>query len=82
MLGRPAASRRHLLALDGVADARVLVRRGASGLEHLSARVVGRVTAAQVREHCAELPEIERPTRVECIAEVDALAAYSPNGKL
>ncbi|MGH8919842.1 MAG: AMP-binding protein, partial [Actinomycetes bacterium] len=78
----PRSIERHLLALDGVSDARVLVHRGASGLEHLVARVVGSVTQAQVREHCGALPETERPTRVECIPEAAALAAYSANGKL
>jgi acyl-CoA synthetase (AMP-forming)/AMP-acid ligase II len=78
----PRAVERHLLALDGVSDVRVLVRRTPSGLEHLVARVVGRVDEAAVREHCASLPEIERPSRVECVAERDAAAAYSANGKL
>jgi acyl-coenzyme A synthetase/AMP-(fatty) acid ligase len=78
----PRSIERHLLALPGVLDARVLVRRGASGLEHLAARVVGTVAEAQVRAHCATLPEIERPSRIECVAEADALAAANANGKL
>lgn len=78
----PRSIERHLLALPGVADARVLVRRTGSGLEHLVARVVGSATDAAIREHCAVLPEIERPARVECIPEAEALASYSRNGKL
>lgn len=78
----PRTVERHLLALDGVSDARVLVRRTAAGLEHLVAKVVGRVDEAAVRQHCQSLAEIERPSRVECVAERDAAAAYSANGKL
>ncbi|HEY0636608.1 MAG TPA: AMP-binding protein [Pseudonocardiaceae bacterium] len=78
----PRTIERRLLALDGVSDARVLVRRGPSGLEHLAARVVGRVDEATVRAHCAALPEASRPGRVECIPELDAVSAYSRNGKL
>ncbi|WP_189212691.1 MULTISPECIES: AMP-binding protein [Actinokineospora] len=78
----PRAIERHLLALDGVADVRVLVQRPDNGLEHLVAKVVGRVGEAEVRAHCAALPEPERPTRVECVPESAALAAYSANGKL
>lgn len=78
----PRAIERHLLALDGVADARVLVERPENGLERLVARVVGRVDEAGVRAHCAALPEAERPTRVQCVPESAALAAYSANGKL
>lgn len=78
----PRAIERHLLALDGVSDVRVLVQRSPSGLEHLAARVIGRVTEATVRDHCAALPEASRPARIECIAERDAVSAYSANGKL
>jgi acyl-CoA synthetase (AMP-forming)/AMP-acid ligase II len=78
----PRAIERHLLELPGVVDVRVLVHRDPSGLEHLLARVVGSVNAAAVREHCAALPEIERPARIECVAEREALAAYSAHGKL
>lgn len=82
MLVYPRAIERHLLTLPGVADARVLVRRTETGLEHLTARVVGRVGADEVRAHCASLAEAERPSRVECVPESTALAAYSANGKL
>jgi phenylacetate-coenzyme A ligase PaaK-like adenylate-forming protein len=78
----PRAIERHLLAMPGVSDARVLVERTDNGLEHLAARVVGRVDADAVRVHCRELPESERPTRVECVPEDRALSAYSANGKL
>lgn len=78
----PRAVERHLLTLAGVSDARVLVRRSPSGLEHLAARVVGRVDEAAVREHCAALPEASRLARIECISEYDAVSAYSANGKL
>lgn len=78
----PRSVERHLLALDGVADARVLVHRTDSGLEYLLARVVGSATEAAIREHCAALPHAEQPARVELIPEADALAAYGPNGKL
>ncbi|GAA4433792.1 AMP-binding protein [Actinokineospora soli] len=78
----PRSVERHLLALPGVVDARVLVERTPSGLEHLAARVVGTVNADQVREHCSVLADAEQPTRIECIAEDAALAAYSANGKL
>jgi acyl-coenzyme A synthetase/AMP-(fatty) acid ligase len=82
VLVHPRSIERHLLTLPGVVDARVLVRHGSTGLEHLVARVVGTVDEASVRAHCAALPEIERPSRVECVAEADALTAYSANGKL
>jgi acyl-coenzyme A synthetase/AMP-(fatty) acid ligase len=82
VLDYPRSVERHLLALDGVSDARVLVRRGPSGLEHLVAKVIGRVDEASVRRHCEALAEIERPSRVECVPEHDAATAYSPNGKL
>lgn len=78
----PRAIERHLLALPGVSDARVLVQRTESGLEHLAARVVGRVGADLVREHCLSLAEAERPSRIDCVPEAEALAAYSANGKL
>jgi acyl-coenzyme A synthetase/AMP-(fatty) acid ligase len=78
----PRVVERHLLALDGVSDAKVLVRRVPSGLEHLVARVVGRVDEAAVRAHCARLPTSLRPSRIECIPDHDAAAAYSANGKL
>lgn len=82
LLVYPRTIERHLLTMDGVSDVRVVVRRGPSGLEHLAARVVGRVGEDAVREYCAALPEPFRPTRVECIDDRDAAAAYSPNGKL
>lgn len=78
----PRAIERHLLALPGVVDARVLVRRSTSGLEHLVARVVGDVDEGAVRDHCTVLDEAERPSRIECIPESQALSAYNPNGKL
>lgn len=78
----PRAVERHLLTLPGVADARVLVRRTETGLEHLVARVVGRTGEDEVRAHCASLPEAERPSRIECVPEAEALALYSANGKL
>ena len=78
----PRAIERHLLTLPGVADARVVVERSPSGLEHLAARVVGAVSEHHVREHCSVLADVEQPTRIECIAEDAALAAYSANGKL
>jgi acyl-coenzyme A synthetase/AMP-(fatty) acid ligase len=78
----PRAVERHLLALDGVSDARVLIERSPNGLEHLTARVVGDVDEAAVRDHCTALPETERPSRISCVPERDALSAYSANGKL
>ena len=78
----PRAVERHLLSLSGVADARVLVRRTETGLEHLMARVVGRAGAEEVRAHCASLAEEQRPSRIECVPEAEALAVYSANGKL
>ncbi len=78
----PRAIERHLLALPGVADAKVAIHRADTGLEHLVARVVGSASADAVREHCAALPDAERPSRVECVPEDKALAAYSVNGKL
>ncbi|MFI7637831.1 AMP-binding protein [Nonomuraea sp. NPDC049400] len=78
----PRAIERHLLTLDGVADARVLVQRTEAGLEHLLAKVVGEVAEAAVREHCLALAEIERPTRIECVSEQQAATVYSANGKL
>lgn len=82
MLIYPRAIERHLLALDGVADARVSVRRTETGLEHLEAKVIGEVDEAAVREHCSTLAEAERPTRIECVPEATALAAYNAVGKL
>ncbi|HVV20616.1 MAG TPA: AMP-binding protein [Pseudonocardiaceae bacterium] len=78
----PRAVERHLLRLDGVADARVRVDRDGEGLEHLSATVVGTVSEADVRAHCASLADTERPSRIECIPETEAVAAYSAHGKL
>ncbi|MEV4279898.1 AMP-binding protein [Actinoplanes xinjiangensis] len=82
MLVYPRAVERHLLALDGVVDARVLVRRTATGLEQLVARVVGRTDEGAVREHCAVLAPADQPTVVECVSERDAAPAYSSHGKL
>jgi acyl-coenzyme A synthetase/AMP-(fatty) acid ligase len=77
----PRLTERHLLSLDGVADVRVLVLPGPEGRDQLVARVVGALDEAVVRAHCAALPGIQRPARVECIAE-DAVGAYSVRGKL
>ena len=78
----PRVIERHILQLDGVIDARVLVTHEASGREQLTARVVGRVSEGEVRDHCSVLEEIQRPTRVECIAENAAQSAYTAHGKL
>jgi acyl-CoA synthetase (AMP-forming)/AMP-acid ligase II len=78
----PRNVERHLLRMDGVTDARVLVCSDANGLDHLLARVVGRRDATEVQDHCAVLPDGARPTRIECIQESQALDAYSANGKL
>lgn len=75
----PRQIERHLLGLDGVADVRVRVIN-VNGLDHLEARLVGTVTEAQVREYCAGLPEISRPTQVECLPE--GVEGYSARGKL
>jgi acyl-coenzyme A synthetase/AMP-(fatty) acid ligase len=77
----PRAVERHILRLPGVIDVRVTVRR-TGGVDQLVARVVGDLTPAEVQEGCAQRQEIERPTRVECFPERDALSAYSANGKL
>ncbi|WP_225725232.1 MULTISPECIES: AMP-binding protein [unclassified Nocardia] len=78
----PRDIERHLLELRGVVDARVLVERTPTGLERLVAKVVGRVSDEDVYAHCAALAEAQRPTRIECIDEIAAGAAYSDNGKL
>jgi acyl-coenzyme A synthetase/AMP-(fatty) acid ligase len=78
----PRLIERHLLELAGVVDVRVLVASDGGGPDRLVARVVGAVDEARVREHCASLPDIERPSKVECISEQAAAAAYSPHGKL
>jgi acyl-coenzyme A synthetase/AMP-(fatty) acid ligase len=78
----PRRIERHLLALVGVVDARVVVRRDPSGLEHLAARVVGDVREEDVRWQCAQLPEIERPRQIKIIPQHEALSAYTANGKL
>jgi acyl-coenzyme A synthetase/AMP-(fatty) acid ligase len=75
----PRRIERHLLALDGVADVKVYVRQD-GGLDRLAARVVGRVDAATVREHCAGLAQLEQPVLIECVP--DTLHAYSGHGKL
>ncbi|HEU4711125.1 MAG TPA: AMP-binding protein [Pyrinomonadaceae bacterium] len=78
----PRIIERHLLQLDGVIDARVLITHQANGREQLTARVVGRVSEADVREHCSVLEEIQRPTNVECISESASESAYTAHGKL
>lgn len=75
----PRQIERHLMTLDGVVDARIRVA-DQKGIDHLEARVVGIVSEAQVREHCSALPEISRPTRIECLPE--GAGAYSERGKL
>jgi acyl-coenzyme A synthetase/AMP-(fatty) acid ligase len=82
MLVHPRATERHLLSLPGVVDAKVRVHRAESGLEHLAATVVGNVAEDAVRAYCAVLPSVEQPSRIECVAEEAALAAYSAHGKL
>ena len=78
----PRIIERHILQLDGVIDARVLITHEPNGREQLTARVVGHVSEARVRDHCAVLEEIQRPTRIECISETAAQSAYSAHGKL
>ncbi len=78
----PRAIERHLLRLEGVADAHVRVVRDPNGLERLAATVIGRCGEQLVRAHCAELPESERPSQIECVAEEAALSRYSAHGKL
>lgn len=80
----PRVIERHLLQMQGVVDARVLVTLDELGREHLHARVVGsaQVDEEAVRAHCEELDDLHQPTRVECIAERDAEKAYTAHGKL
>lgn len=75
----PRSIERYLLTLDGVADVKVFVRHD-GGLDRLAARVVGRVDAATVREHCAALSHLEQPALIECVP--DTMHAYSGHGKL
>ncbi|HKS46437.1 MAG TPA: AMP-binding protein [Amycolatopsis sp.] len=78
----PRAIERHLLRLDGVADAQVRVVRDPNGLERLAVTVIGGASEHAVRAHCEQLPEIERPNQIECVAEKVALGRYSAHGKL
>jgi acyl-CoA synthetase (AMP-forming)/AMP-acid ligase II len=75
----PRQIERHLLMLPGVVDVRVRVTTS-NGVEYLEARVVGSVSEPRVREHCSTLPELSRPTAVECHAE--GTTPYSERGKL
>lgn len=75
----PRQIERHLLMLPGVLDVRVRVI-AANGVERLEARVVGSVSEPRVREHCSTLPEISRPTEIECYPE--GTTPYSERGKL
>ncbi len=75
----PRGIERHILDLEGVIDARVLVEQSA---DLLVARVVGDVAEGDVRAWCTTLPEIERPGRIVCIPERESLSAYTGNGKL
>jgi acyl-coenzyme A synthetase/AMP-(fatty) acid ligase len=76
----PRQIERHLLQLDGVVDVTVSVSGTVNGIDHLRARVVGTVSADQVREHCQVLPDISRPSVVECVS--DDLSYYTEHGKL
>jgi acyl-coenzyme A synthetase/AMP-(fatty) acid ligase len=78
----PRDIERHLMGLDGVADARVSIAQHPSGREQLLARVVGDVDERDVRAHCASLPESQRPGRIECLSEEAAIDVYSARGKL
>ncbi|HEU4765829.1 MAG TPA: hypothetical protein VFS77_00605, partial [Pyrinomonadaceae bacterium] len=78
----PRIIERHILQLDGVIDAKVLITHEPNGREQLTARVIGRVSDDAVRDHCSVLEEIQRPTRVECISENAAEGAYTAHGKL
>jgi acyl-coenzyme A synthetase/AMP-(fatty) acid ligase len=78
----PRVIERHILQLDGVVDVRIRVSNNHGVGEQLTARVIGRVEEGAVREHCATLDEIQRPTRIECISEHDAERAYTNHGKL
>ncbi len=75
----PRQIERHILDLQGVADVAVRIRV-VNGIDHLAVRVVGRVTEDQLREHCSSLPEVDRPTLVECLPE--GFEHYSSHGKL
>lgn len=75
----PRQIERHLLGCDGIADVRIHLTN-VNGIDHLAARVVGSVTEEQVKEYCATLPEISRPTLIECFTEESAV--YSKHGKL
>jgi acyl-coenzyme A synthetase/AMP-(fatty) acid ligase len=78
----PRIIERHILQLEGVVDARVLIAHEPSGREQLTARVVGRVSEGDVRDHCSVLEEIQRPTGVECLSERAAESVYTAHGKL
>ncbi|MBN3932622.1 AMP-binding protein [Streptomyces verrucosisporus] len=78
----PRAVERHLLTLDGVSDARVTVEHPSSGLEHLAATVVGEVDPPAVEEHCTQLPEHQRPSRIRYVSEGEAASVYTAHGKL
>lgn len=75
----PSQIARHLLGCDGIADVRIQITN-VNGIDHLAARVVGSVTEEQVKEYCTMLPEISRPTLIECFTEESAV--YSQHGKL
>jgi acyl-coenzyme A synthetase/AMP-(fatty) acid ligase len=77
----PRTIERHILRIPDVIDVRVRITHEYGG-EHLSALVVGPVTPDLIREHCGDLPEIQRPARIQCISELDAESAYSAHGKL
>jgi acyl-coenzyme A synthetase/AMP-(fatty) acid ligase len=75
----PRQVERHILGIRGAVDARVRVVN-TNGVDRLHARVVGDLLPAEVREHCESLPELWRPTTVECLPA--DTGEYSDRGKL
>ncbi len=78
----PRETERHILDLPGVIDVRVGVSIGSGGREALEALVVGTASVDNVREHCRELVELQRPAVFRCVSEDEAQRIYSVHGKL
>lgn len=75
----PKRIERHILLLPGVEDVRIRLLLDGN-FDRIEALVVGSCNVDTVREHCAELPELYRPGRIECV--LDGAKLYNARGKL
>jgi acyl-coenzyme A synthetase/AMP-(fatty) acid ligase len=76
----PKQIERHLLELNSIIDAKVLIRTADNLLEYIEAIIVGDVNENELRDHCSTLNPSIQPRSYFIRREQDA--GYSERGKL